>query len=734
MRRLDLSCLLVVLVGVSSWCVSARGDASLLQNGRFAKDAAGRPAEWTIRDSGQKISVDEQGKPPGVEQSLRVDVVKDAGESYGEILQAVKIKPATLYRLQGAIKMTQTRLGLYQIKLYKDKKEIGRISSDAVAPGQWRMLTKEFSSEEADSAQVLCRWRQNRTTVGQTVWFADVTLVEVGPAPLVKNPPVPPIEPNCEAIPTFESAGIYWSRPEGSATVAAQVAYRIAGEIAWKPAQDLWYDGRALAGRPPEYRGSIVGLKPGTDYEVRLSLAGTPVVQTLRVATWSEMFPIARTVTLPALSTTMLEIKDVRGSPDGYILYTGPGGGPASIDVANQAPCNIRLTRCSYIIIRGMKLTGGQQHGIVLGDGEDDDVHDIVVENNDISGWGTNDESGFGVDHHSGIYSSSAKLQRVVIQRNRIHNPRSNANSWKQNRKGGTTEDHPLGPQAISFMNGKGQYIVRYNELFGDPDHHFNDSMGADRNFSYDGYPNRDSDIYGNYIAYCWDDGLEMEGANMNVRIWGNYITEAYHPIATAAVSMGPLYIFRNVAHISRTGPKHSYGQSFLKGGGSRTRNGYFGDGRVYLFNNTILVLPSSEPQVRGGLEDGDRTLCNYITRNNILQVPAPAGHRPFELPFSISDAHRSATNSFDYDLYNGRLRVVAESESHGIEAHRRTSEPGHGGCTDSDSRHDDPSGAQRAPLIRGGQGSFALLHPPRIDYVRRQLTDKRIQKIGGIG
>lgn len=625
-----------------------------------------RPTQWTIRDSGQKISLDSQEKSSGAEQSLRLDVVKDAGENYGEILQVVQTKPATLYRLRGAIKMTQPRLGLYQIKLLKNSKEIRRISSGETAPGQWQTLTIDFSTEEADSVQVLCRWRQNRTTLGQTVWFADVTLSEVGPAPDVKKDPVAPMEPTCEASPTFESVGLYWSLPEASATTAARVAYREVGATQWKDAQDLWFDGRALAGRPPEYRGSIVGLKPGTHYEAQLSLTGTPIAQTLQFRTWSEKFPIARTITLPASSTMTLELQDVHGSPDGYILYTGPGGAPASIDVAHQAPCNIRLTRCSYIILRGLKLTGAQEHAIVLGEDADDDVHDIIIERNDISDWGTNDQSGFGVNHHSGVYSRSAKLQRVVIQRNRIHHPRSNANSWKQNRKGGATEDHPLGPQAISFMNGKGQYVVRYNELFGDPDHHFNDSMGADRNFSHDGYPNRDSDIYGNYVAYCWDDGLEIEGACMNVRVWGNYITETYHPIATASVSMGPLYIFRNVAHISRTGPKHTYGQSFLKAGGSRTRNGYFGDGRVYLLNNTILVLPGLASQVRGGISDGDRTLSNYITRNNILHVPTATGGRPESL-FSISDQRQSRTNSFDYDLYNGQLKMLAGSETHGM-------------------------------------------------------------------
>jgi len=124
----------------------------------------------------------------------------------------------------------------------------------------------------------------------------------------------------------------------------------------------------------------------------------------------------------------MLEIKDVNGSPDGYVLYTGAGGGPAGIEVANQARRNVRVTRSSYLVLRGLSLTGGQWHGIMLGDGEGDNVHDVVIENCDISNWGGSDQTGFGIDHHSGVYSSSSRLQRVVIQRNRIHNPRSNAN------------------------------------------------------------------------------------------------------------------------------------------------------------------------------------------------------------------------------------------------------------------------------------------------------------------
>ena len=47
--------------------------------------------------------------------------------------------------------------------------------------------------------------------------------------------------------------------------------------------------------------------------------------------------------------------------------------------------------------------------------------------------------------------------------------------------------------------------------------------MGGEDNFSTTGFPDADSDIYGNSIQNTWDDGIEAEGGNNNVRIWGNY-------------------------------------------------------------------------------------------------------------------------------------------------------------------------------------------------------------------
>ncbi len=75
----------------------------------------------------------------------------------------------------------------------------------------------------------------------------------------------------------------------------------------------------------------------------------------------------------------------------------------------------------------------------------------------------------------------------------------------------------------------------------------FNDVIGGGSNGSFRGAPGPDSDIYGNFVSHCWDDGLEVEGGNRNVRVWDNYITQSMNMIGNAATSIGPLYVWRNV-------------------------------------------------------------------------------------------------------------------------------------------------------------------------------------------
>ena len=460
-------------------------------------------------------------------------------------------------------------------------------------------------------------------------------------------------------VPTFSSVGVYWNPAGGAAGTAATVRYRPVGTTTWVPGQDLDFDARALGGRPAEYRGSIVGLAAGTTYEVQLGLAGTTTTVTQQVATWSESFPIATTIELPARSTKPVDVQQT-GSPTGYVLVTGPGGGPATIDVQGKADYDLRLTNSAYVVVRGLTLTGARHNGLELGSGKDDAVHDVVVEGNTITSWGVPDASGFGTEMDSGIYSAASSLTRVVIQGNRITSPNTTSNSWSQTHNG---TKHPGGPQGITLLRGQGDNVIRYNDIVGDATHHFNDAMGGTANFSYGGFPGRDSDVYGNYIAYTWDDGIEAEGSGMNVRLFDNYLTEVYHAFGMASVSLGPLYAYRNVLDVSRGDATATYGQAMFKMGGDTYGSSFFGDGRTYLYGNTTLK-PVDGPRNRKAIEAGDgRVLRNTVTRDNILTTGAPSGS------YSISDDSRSSTNDFDDDLYNGLVRASAGQEAHGVHA-----------------------------------------------------------------
>src|SRR5213075_1727894 len=176
---------------------------------------------------------------------------------------------------------------------------------------------------------------------------------------------------------------------------------------------------------------------------------------------------------------------------------------------------------------------------------------------NDISGWGrynttsSTASTGFagwqiGVDMDSGIRArcTDLSLTGVVVQRNKIHDPRYGANSWDWG--------HPAGPQGITFSYCGGNNVFRYNEIYSTNGNFFNDPIGGEDNYTKTGFPNYDSDIYGNAISQGYDDGIEAEGGNRNVRIWGNYLDQTGTGVASTVDSVGPLYIFRNIYNRSR--------------------------------------------------------------------------------------------------------------------------------------------------------------------------------------
>ncbi|MFB3892715.1 MAG: right-handed parallel beta-helix repeat-containing protein [Phycisphaerae bacterium] len=448
------------------------------------------------------------------------------------------------------------------------------------------------------------------------------------------------------SVSTFHCLSIYWSPEKGEGARKVLVKFREAAEKAWRDGLPMRYNPVKTPECKGDYRGSIVNLRPGTAYEVSLTLEGTDIRTSLKATTWSEKFPVASTVKCRSSSSTLMVNRS--GTPAGYILYDGAG---AVIDSANKSDLGISVD-ASYVILRGFTIKNVRQHGIRIVNG-----HHIVIEDCDISKWGSEEERGFGFEMQAGVFGNRPDLHAVVVQRCKIHNPSWNTNSWAEDHYKGRDSRHPDGPQTIVFWECDGNNVIRYNECWSDDKHYYNDVMGGGKNGSYRGWPGPDSDIYCNYIADCWDDGIEVEGGGQNVRIWNNYIENTLMTIANAATSIGPLYIWRNVGgrSYSPTGSKWNLTH------GNFMKMGYAGSedwmtGHMYVFNNTVYQV---KDQGANGLGGDSRIIKHCVSRNNILHVRAGD-------TCSISTEKRSSVdNDFDFDLLSGRH--PADQEKHGI-------------------------------------------------------------------
>lgn len=410
-----------------------------------------------------------------------------------------------------------------------------------------------------------------------------------------------PAVPTVRAAPTFECVGLYLTA--GGEAGRCDVRYRAAGDDAWREALPLVYDER-----DKEYRGSLVGLQPDTAYAVRFECGGQAVE--LETRTRSESIPVGKVTLLPAGELDRPVRITESGTPDGWHLVTVASGGRTVIDVFNLHDHCVEIA-ADHVIVRGLELKNAAADAVRIRRG----VREVVVEDCHIVRWGAvGGARVWGVLHgsDSAIYAEPG-AGGLILQRNLIEHPRGGANDWESG--------HPDGPQAITLIDSSGGNVIRYNTIRSTEEHGFNDGIGGGSNFSFAGSPGRDSDIHGNLIANCWDDAIESEGANMNVRIWGNYIDQTFTFVATAVTSKGPLYVYRNVFGRSRITHQDSSGGTIFKTAGVRRTLSVDGEdvycdrGRRYFFHNTALQ-PNGALDVFSG-----HGVCNAVVRNNLLRV-----------------------------------------------------------------------------------------------------------------
>lgn len=549
-------------------------------------DFARELPEWSVAPAG---TIEATAIPGGVR--LKVAGTQERGD--GALVRRVK-RPASGSRFALSAEAIGDA-GYLQVKLRRNGREIGRYSTDGTTGRMERTLRCEFPLDNATGIELCLRMKLNKRYLGKAAEFRNLRLEPVKCDPL-------------EVVPLYSSASYYCNFSSPQEPPPGKVEFRKQGG-AWQTAYPpVW----SAADR--QLRGSIVDLAEDTAYELRFTpAAGKPLIRKFR--TWRSAIPVGRTVDLGTRSgRETIEITG-GGTPDGYLRLTAAPG--TVLSGGDRTPV-LRIRDAEYVILENLTIRGGAPSAVVV-----DNSRHLLFRNCDISGWGIvgkqrfdldgkfYDDRGRAINYTAGIEVMNSDA--VTIERCRIGEPRNRANPW--------FFSHPAGPQAL-YVGNVSRMVVRWNDFIGCEIHRWNDVVEGWGNFNRDGGFARDCDIYGNCFAFGNDDGIELDGGQMNVRLFDNWIEGTYCGVSTCGCMRGPSYAFRNL--IAQLGDEMLGASASFKSGR--------GEGMLHIFSNTLLGgagVICTNPELRA------------VTRNNLIQVGGRA----------IYERHAMPGNSFDYDL-----------------------------------------------------------------------------------
>ena len=540
---------------------------------------------------------------------------------------------------------TEVRNAVYlQIKLYKQKKELIRKAIPANIKNRER-LRLDFNSLDADTIQLLIRINNRAFFAGKNI---KVSNIYFGAPTEIKAEP----QPRIKTVPGFNAASIYLNnnKAKRASDYKASVQYRKAGDKNWTNGLDLVYDESRN-----QARGSLLGLAENTVYEyiIKISDNGKKDTVSGKLTTRNSNLPIAKTIYLTSENAAKLLKSPECGTAAGYIRYTAKPGTVLDFGIKNS--CAIDLNGLSYVILENLTVKGGLRHCINI-----ESANDIVVRNCDLSGYGRIGKQ----DHHrDGKYYIGKKCvnydagvniqasERITVERCFIHDPRSTANSWFYS--------HPAGPTAV-YIGDSASVVLRYNDFIGSDKHRWNDAIEGWGNGALNGSVKADAEIYGNYLAFGNDDGMEMDGGQMNCRFAYNKSEGLLCGFSTAPCLIGPGYHFRNLVH--RGGDEFDY-----VGVGVKNNYSTGGRGALFFFNNTVLDHNNgfSSPSFNA-LEQKmhKEKYLKVFSRNNLVRTTGPLyGKGIFRPEYYCSDVDNDLFDSAgsEYNLDNFRALGLAK-------------------------------------------------------------------------
>ncbi len=405
---------------------------------------------------------------------------------------------------------------------------------------------------------------------------------------------------------TYESISVYANFTDDSDNSTAILEYKKSSDSSWIRGMDMTVDRRSTVTSQGtsyantyenQFRASVLGLDSNTSYDIRVTFSDPDGViggsgsdsnqATTTVTTRNETIPTGSGVTYYvatdgsdsadglSTSTPFLTIQKAANvaNPGDVILVRGgtytsasapvinlirSGLSTAYIDFQNYPDetviidaslspatcgtgtasaliCGIR-TNASYIRFKGFEIIGGN-----LAIKMDSPSTNVIVDGNNIHGQVNNPavsiySTSIMMGNNAG--STANLVENIVVQNNTIVSP--------------TTLDADADETSglISFWNTAGGHIIRNNTVSYNYDgvmgRHGGDCVSGGTNAYIFSGPHKDTDIYNNTCIDATDDGIEIDGGAINVRVWGNKISGANQGISIAPNIVGPAYIFRN--------------------------------------------------------------------------------------------------------------------------------------------------------------------------------------------
>ena len=462
----------------------------------------------------------------------------------------------------------------------------------------------------------------------------------------------------------------------GTLSAGAQVTvrYRPAGTADWRTGLPLHRVRPETVHRPPasgpdpvaQFAGSVFDLTPATSYQLELHLTdpgtGADDTQTLTATTRAlpgdPVAPVVRHLTpsddlqkaLKAAGPgTVLQLaggtytgnfwltKDQSGTPDNPVVIRGepgaspvlagaygPSSGPPVLDIgASYTHVEDLTIRNALRAIRFPDQTDtAGRHTAVTG---------AVVRrvHTDHTSYGVTTGADTSPVGMTNAYICDNVFAGIIPEGAHYGDGSGNSPDW----------------DGVQFGSGS---VICHNTFSGFGDAMVTASAGV-----------RAIDVYGNDVLWTYDNGVEADHSEGNVRVFRNRFLNTYMPLSFQPVFGGPVYAFRNVI-------VNPYSEPLKFHGDADTQDNPNG---VLVYNNTIVKAGTAVPL------DAAAQATDFQIENNLIiggdgSAETVAWHAPFDHPlFDYNGYYPDARFTYHADAYASFAQVQAggKYEPHGM-------------------------------------------------------------------